>query len=131
MEDLGVPNYNELIFVTRRDFLNQDGASKVRRFLQATARGHELLRTDPDAGVDALLAHAREQRKQLDLVDGRRHRRPGRGLARRSLTRGAPQAALARRVGCCRWRCRRGRDRCHARDTSAATIADPDWDFAA
>ncbi|MBA2645083.1 MAG: ABC transporter substrate-binding protein, partial [Solirubrobacterales bacterium] len=28
MEELGVPNYNELIFVTRRDFLNQDGASK-------------------------------------------------------------------------------------------------------
>jgi putative hydroxymethylpyrimidine transport system substrate-binding protein len=70
MEDLGVPNYNELIFVTRRDFLNQDGASKVRRFLQATARGHELLRTDPDAGVDALLAADKglERRLQSAVV---------------------------------------------------------------
>ena len=56
MEDLGVPNYNELIFVTRREFLDQDGASKIRRFMQATARGHQLLRTDPEAGVDAVLA---------------------------------------------------------------------------
>ena len=55
MEDLGVPTYNELVFVSRRDTLDEDGASRLRRFLQATARGHELLKRDPDAGVDALL----------------------------------------------------------------------------
>lgn len=55
MEQLGVPNYNELIFVTRRDYLDQEGASKVRRFMQATARGHRLLRDDPTTGVDGLL----------------------------------------------------------------------------
>jgi putative hydroxymethylpyrimidine transport system substrate-binding protein len=55
MEDLGVPTYDELIFVARRQDLDQLGASKLRRFLQATARGHELLRKDPAVGVDALL----------------------------------------------------------------------------
>jgi putative hydroxymethylpyrimidine transport system substrate-binding protein len=55
MEDLGVPTYNELVFVSRRDTLDEDGASRLRRFLQATARGHQLLKREPDAGVDALL----------------------------------------------------------------------------
>jgi putative hydroxymethylpyrimidine transport system substrate-binding protein len=55
MEDLGVPTYNELIFVARRDSLDEAGASRVRRFLQATARGHKLLEQRPDVGVDALL----------------------------------------------------------------------------
>ena len=55
MEDLGVPTYAELIFVARREDLDADGASRIRRFLQATARGHRLLRADPSVGVDALL----------------------------------------------------------------------------
>jgi putative hydroxymethylpyrimidine transport system substrate-binding protein len=55
MEDLGVPTYDELVFAARRKDLDQDGASRVRRFLQATARGHALLREDPQKGVDALL----------------------------------------------------------------------------
>jgi putative hydroxymethylpyrimidine transport system substrate-binding protein len=55
MEDLGVPTYDELIFVARRQDLDQLGASKLRRFLQATARGHQLLKKDPAVGVDALL----------------------------------------------------------------------------
>jgi putative hydroxymethylpyrimidine transport system substrate-binding protein len=55
MEDLGVPTYNELIFVARRSDLGEQGASKLRRFLQATARGHQLLKKDPEQGVDALL----------------------------------------------------------------------------
>jgi putative hydroxymethylpyrimidine transport system substrate-binding protein len=55
MEDLGVPTYNELIFVARRESLDADGASRVRRFLQATARGHLLLKQRPDVGVEALL----------------------------------------------------------------------------
>jgi putative hydroxymethylpyrimidine transport system substrate-binding protein len=55
MEDLGVPTYNELIFVARRGDLGEQESSRIRRFLQATARGHELLRDDPGKGVDALL----------------------------------------------------------------------------
>ena len=55
MEDLGVPTYNELVFAARRNELDEDGASRLRRFLQATARGHRLLERDPGAGVDALL----------------------------------------------------------------------------
>jgi putative hydroxymethylpyrimidine transport system substrate-binding protein len=55
MEDLGVPTYNELIFVARRSDLNREGASRLRRFLQATARGHQQLERRPEAGVDALL----------------------------------------------------------------------------
>jgi putative hydroxymethylpyrimidine transport system substrate-binding protein len=55
MEDLGVPTYNELVFVSRRDSLDEDGASRLRRFLQATSRGHRLLEREPAVGVDALL----------------------------------------------------------------------------
>jgi putative hydroxymethylpyrimidine transport system substrate-binding protein len=55
MEELGVPTYNELIFVARRSDLDEDGAARLRRFLQATARGHELLEKRPQAGVEALL----------------------------------------------------------------------------
>lgn len=55
MEDVGVPTYNELILVSRRESLDSEGASKLRRFLQALTRGHERLRSDPEAAVDALL----------------------------------------------------------------------------
>lgn len=55
MEDIGVPTYNELIFVARRQDLDAAGASRLRRFLSATAAGHRLLRQNPKAGVDALL----------------------------------------------------------------------------
>jgi putative hydroxymethylpyrimidine transport system substrate-binding protein len=55
MEQFGVPTYDELIFVARREDLDQTGASKLRRFLQATARGHQLLKRNPEFGVDALL----------------------------------------------------------------------------
>jgi putative hydroxymethylpyrimidine transport system substrate-binding protein len=55
MEDLGVPTYNELIFVARRKDLDDDGASRLRRFLVATTRGHQRLREDPAAGLDPLL----------------------------------------------------------------------------
>ena len=55
MERLGVPTYNELIFVARRKDLDEEFASKLRRFLRATAKGHERLRANPEVGVDALL----------------------------------------------------------------------------
>jgi putative hydroxymethylpyrimidine transport system substrate-binding protein len=55
MDELGVPTYDELVFVARRESLDEDGASRVRRFLQATARGHRLLEKDAKTGVDALM----------------------------------------------------------------------------
>ena len=55
MEKLGVPTYDELIFVARRKDLDEEFSSKLRRFLRATARGHERLRANPESGVDALL----------------------------------------------------------------------------
>jgi putative hydroxymethylpyrimidine transport system substrate-binding protein len=55
MEELGVPTYNELIFVARRQDLDEAGANRLRRFISATAAGHRLLQQNPKAGVDALL----------------------------------------------------------------------------
>jgi putative hydroxymethylpyrimidine transport system substrate-binding protein len=60
MEDVGVPAYDELVLAASRKSLDEDGASKVRRFLQATARGYALVRDDPDKGVDALLKANRD-----------------------------------------------------------------------
>jgi putative hydroxymethylpyrimidine transport system substrate-binding protein len=55
MDELGVPTYDELVFVTRKEGLDEAGASRIRRFVQATARGHKLLERDPATGVDALM----------------------------------------------------------------------------
>jgi putative hydroxymethylpyrimidine transport system substrate-binding protein len=55
MEQFGVPTYDELIIVARQQDLNEAGASRLRRFLQATAAGHRLLQQNPAAGVDALV----------------------------------------------------------------------------
>jgi putative hydroxymethylpyrimidine transport system substrate-binding protein len=55
MDQLGVPTYAELVVVARRKDLDLDGASRIRRFLQATARGYARLRTHPEQGVDALI----------------------------------------------------------------------------
>jgi len=55
MDELGVPTYDELVFVARRKDLDEDGASRIRRFIQATARGHALVEKHPKAGVDALM----------------------------------------------------------------------------
>ena len=50
-----MPTYDELIFVARRKDLDEEFSSKLRRFLRATAVGHERLRANPEVGVDALL----------------------------------------------------------------------------
>ena len=50
MDQLGVPTYNELVFVARREDFDENGSSRLRRFLQATARGHRALREDPSVG---------------------------------------------------------------------------------
>ena len=55
MDELGVPTYDELVFVARKEDLDRDGASRIRRFMQAAARGHRALQQDPSVGLDALM----------------------------------------------------------------------------
>ena len=58
MDQVGVPTYAELVFVARREEFDAGGASRIRRFLQAAARGHRALQRDPAVGVDALMKAA-------------------------------------------------------------------------
>ncbi len=55
MDQLGVPSYAELVVVARKQELDENGASRVRRFLQATATGYKRLRTKPQDGAAALV----------------------------------------------------------------------------
>ena len=127
MEEIGVPTYNELIFVARRQDLDAAGASRLRRFLSATAAGHRLLRENPQAGVDALLkadkgldAGCRRRRSRrrcpsssLSRRPGRTVRRPARRRHRRTRTcRGAGRSRSTgppTSAGCARRTCSRGR----------------------
>jgi putative hydroxymethylpyrimidine transport system substrate-binding protein len=68
METLGVPTYDELVVAARHDDLDETGASKVRRFLQATARGYALVKADPARGVDALLGADRGLDRNLQAA---------------------------------------------------------------
>ena len=54
LEQLGVPNYNELVLVANADGLEQNGTN-IHRFLGALARGVKFLERDQSAAVDALL----------------------------------------------------------------------------
>jgi putative hydroxymethylpyrimidine transport system substrate-binding protein len=55
MERLGVPTYPELVFAARRTSLTPGNAARIRRFLQALARGAARVRDDPTAAADALV----------------------------------------------------------------------------
>ena len=54
MNDVGVPTYNELVIVARETDVRTRGPL-LRRFMRALGRGHTQLRSDLDAGVDALV----------------------------------------------------------------------------
>ena len=57
VDQAGVPTYDELIVVAREDTLRtRDGAAKVRRFMRALAAGYGALKSDPNAGIDPLMA---------------------------------------------------------------------------
>jgi putative hydroxymethylpyrimidine transport system substrate-binding protein len=65
----GVPTYDELIVVAREDTLRtRDGAANVRRFMQALAAGYGAVRKDPAAGIDPLLAAAKDLDRGLQLA---------------------------------------------------------------
>lgn len=57
MEQVGVPTYDELVLVARKDTLASRG-DDVRAFVQALARGYEAARADPVAATDALVRAA-------------------------------------------------------------------------
>jgi putative hydroxymethylpyrimidine transport system substrate-binding protein len=68
MDQLGIPTYAELVIVARKQDLDTDGANRVRRFLQATARGYARLKTSPEQGVDALLSADKGLDRGLQLA---------------------------------------------------------------
>ena len=55
MDQVGVPTYDELVVVVRESTLTSH-IDRVRRFVQALARGYGSVRQDPSAGVRTLLA---------------------------------------------------------------------------
>jgi putative hydroxymethylpyrimidine transport system substrate-binding protein len=54
MEDVGVPDYDELVVVVRKNTI-VNHPDVVRRFVQALARGYESVRRDPRTGVANLV----------------------------------------------------------------------------
>jgi putative hydroxymethylpyrimidine transport system substrate-binding protein len=55
MEQLGVPNYDELILVARQEDLRSRG-DVMRRLVQAIARGAKRVKADPKTAADAVVA---------------------------------------------------------------------------
>jgi putative hydroxymethylpyrimidine transport system substrate-binding protein len=69
VENVGVPNYDELVLVARASSVANQ-ANVLRRFVQALGRGYAAVRSDPQAGVAALV-HANpalQSRLQLASV---------------------------------------------------------------
>ncbi len=54
VDQAGVPTYDELVIVARRDEAERQGG-RIRRFVQALARGEAALRRDPKPALDAIL----------------------------------------------------------------------------
>jgi putative hydroxymethylpyrimidine transport system substrate-binding protein len=54
MEQVGVPNYDELVVVVRKNTI-VNHPDLVRRFVQALGRGYEAVRRNPQGAVDNLL----------------------------------------------------------------------------
>ena len=69
VDQAGVPTYDELIVVAREDTLRtRSGAAKVRRFMQAVSEGYGAVRADPKAGIDPLMAAAKDLDRGLQLA---------------------------------------------------------------
>jgi putative hydroxymethylpyrimidine transport system substrate-binding protein len=62
MEEWGVPDYYELVLVTSEDFLNNN-PSIVKRFTRALIQGYQDAIDDPQKGIDVLILHAPEAKK--------------------------------------------------------------------
>jgi putative hydroxymethylpyrimidine transport system substrate-binding protein len=59
MDDAGVPDYDELVFVANADALDRSGPL-IRSFMTALRRGEIALRRDPAVGVNALVKANRD-----------------------------------------------------------------------
>jgi putative hydroxymethylpyrimidine transport system substrate-binding protein len=70
VEDVGVPDYDELVLVANEDALERD-SDKLRAFIGALARGTEQLRRDPEKGIDALLRANRDLDPKLQRASVR------------------------------------------------------------
>jgi putative hydroxymethylpyrimidine transport system substrate-binding protein len=64
VDQLGVPTYDELVFVARRSTLEEDG-QKIRLFIQALKRGTEAAVKSPKAASEAILAANSELEPKL------------------------------------------------------------------
>jgi putative hydroxymethylpyrimidine transport system substrate-binding protein len=69
MDEVGVPTYQELVFVADTDRLQEKGVGSVmRRFLQAVSRGAKAIRADPNVGADALVTADSDLDRGLQLA---------------------------------------------------------------
>jgi putative hydroxymethylpyrimidine transport system substrate-binding protein len=55
MNQVGVPNYDELVLAVRTSTLSQN-QDEIRRFVQALARGYKSVQSNPKAAVQSLVA---------------------------------------------------------------------------
>jgi len=67
VDEAGVPTYNELIVVVRRETARNRGVA-LRRLMQALSRGHQALRKDSASGVTALLKANRDLERGLQTA---------------------------------------------------------------
>ena len=65
METVGVPTYDELVIVARRQDLTRHGGARVRRFMRALAQGMKALRRDPESGIAPLLRANHDLNRRL------------------------------------------------------------------
>jgi putative hydroxymethylpyrimidine transport system substrate-binding protein len=69
MDEVGVPTYQELVFVANNDKLQQKGVgAAMRRFLQAVSRGAKAVKADPALGADALVKADADLDRGLQLA---------------------------------------------------------------
>jgi putative hydroxymethylpyrimidine transport system substrate-binding protein len=67
VDQAGVPTYDELVLVARRDTLARRGDA-VRRFVQALGRGYAEARQDPARAVDAIVRANPQADRRLQLA---------------------------------------------------------------
>jgi putative hydroxymethylpyrimidine transport system substrate-binding protein len=67
MDDAGVPDYDELVFVANADALDRSGPL-IRRFLNGLRRGEIALRRNSAVGVDALVKANRDLDPKLQAA---------------------------------------------------------------
>lgn len=70
VENVGVPDYDELVLVARENEI-ANRTNILRRFVQAVGRGYGSVRSDPQAGVNALVSANPSLSSKLQLASVR------------------------------------------------------------